>query len=171
MIRLNKGGRKMKKCKSCQSEIDSKAKKCPNCGKRQGMPIWLIVIIVILILGVVGAIVGGGESESKDKKEEPKTGTTTEKKEKLTLEDGHSGSLDEYGAFYYIEGYVKNDSDKEYNYVQIEFTSYDSEGNTLGTCVDNASGLEANGRWKFKASCLDDTKNIASYKLKEITGY
>lgn len=160
----------MKKCKSCQSEIDSKAKKCPNCGNKQGMPIWLIVIIVILILGVVGAIVGGGESES-DKKEEPKTGTTTEKKEKLTLEDGHSGSLDEYGAFYYIEGYVKNDSDKEYNYVQIEFTSYDSEGNTLGTCVDNASGLEANGRWKFKASCLDDTKNIASYKLKEITGY
>jgi hypothetical protein len=170
MIRLNKGGRKMKKCKSCQSEIDSKAKKCPNCGKKQGMPIWLIVIIVILILGVVGAIIGGGESES-DKKEEPKTGTTTEKKEKLTLEDGHSGSLDEYGAFYYIEGYVKNDSDKEYNYVQIEFTSYDSEGNILGTCVDNASGLEANGRWKFKASCLDDTKNIASYKLKEITGY
>lgn len=160
----------MKECKSCQSEIDSKAKKCPNCGKKQGMPIWLIVIIVILILGVVGAIIGGGESES-DKKEEPKTGTTTEKKEKLTLEDGHSGSLDEYGAFYYIEGYVKNDSDKEYNYVQIEFTSYDSEGNTLGTCVDNASGLEANGRWKFKASCLDDTKNIASYKLKEITGY
>ena len=160
----------MKKCKSCQSEIDSKAKKCPNCGKKQGMPIWLIVINVILILGVVGAIIGGGESES-DKKEEPKTGTTTEKKEKLTLEDGHSGSLDEYGAFYYIEGYVKNDSDKEYNYVQIEFTSYDSEGNILGTCVDNASGLEANGRWKFKASCLDDTKNIASYKLKEITGY
>ena len=103
----------MKKCKSCQSEIDSKAKKCPNCGKKQGMPIWLIVIIVILILGVVGAIIGGGESES-DKKEEPKTGTTTEKKEKLTLEDGHSGSLDEYGAFYYIEGYVKNEDRMDY---------------------------------------------------------
>lgn len=156
----------MKKCKHCQSEIDAKAKVCPNCGKRQGMPIWLIVVIVILVIAVIGALAGGGESTN----EEEQTGTTT-KKENLVLEDGYTGSLDEYGAFYYIEGYIKNNSDKDYEYVQVEFTAYDSEGNTLGSCYDNTSSLEGNGRWKFKASCLDETDKIASYKLKEITGY
>ena len=157
----------MKRCKYCQSEIDPKAKICPNCGKKQGMPIWLIIVIVIVIIGVIGTLAGGGETT--EKKEQ--TGTTTTKEEDLVLEDGYNGSLDEYGAFYYIEGYVKNNSDKDYEYVQVEFTAYDSEGNTLGSCYDNTSSLEGNGRWKFKASCLDETDKIASYKLKEITGY
>lgn len=156
----------MKKCKHCQSEIDDKARVCPNCGKKQGKPILLIVIIVIIIIAVIATLGGGGETE----KEPSQTGTT-EKKENLVLEDGYSGSLDEYGALYYIEGYVKNNSDKDYEYVQIEFTAYDSEGNTLGSCYDNTSSLEADGRWKFKASCVDETDKIASYKLKEITGY
>lgn len=157
----------MKKCKYCQSEIDEKAKVCPKCGKKQGFPIWLIVVIVIVVI----AIIGGLGSNSSDNEAEEKTGTTTEKKEDVVLEDGHTGSLDEYGAFYYIEGYIKNNSDKDYSYIGVEFTTYDSEGNTLGTCIDNNSSLEANGRWKFKAICTDDVKNIASYKLKDITKY
>lgn len=156
----------MKKCKHCQSEIDDKARVCPNCGKKQGKPILLIIIIVIIIIAVIATLGGGGETEN-----EPSQTGTTEKKENLVLEDGYSGSLDEYGALYYIEGYVKNNSDKDYEYVQIEFTAYDSEGNTLGSCYDNTSSLEADGRWKFKASCVDETDKIASYKLKEITGY
>ena len=156
----------MKKCKHCQSEIDDKARVCPNCGKKQGKPILLIIIIVIIIIAVIATLGGGGETEN-----EPSQTGTTEKKENLVLEDGYSGSLDEYGALYYIEGYVKNNSDKDYEYVQIEFTAYDSEGNTLGSCYDNTSSLEADGRWKFKASCVDETDKIASYKVKEITGY
>ena len=156
----------MKKCKYCQGEIDDKAKVCPNCGKKQSKHILLIVVIVIVVIAVIASLGGGGETE----KESSQTGTT-EKKENLVLEDGYSGSLDEYGALYYIEGYVKNNSDKDYEYVQIEFTAYDSEGNTLGSCYDNTSSLEADGRWKFKASCVDETDKIASYKLKEITGY
>lgn len=156
----------MKKCKHCQSEIDDKARVCPNCGKKQGKPILLIIIIVIIIIAVIATLGGGGETEN-----EPSQTGTTEKKENLVLEDGYSGSLDEYGALYYIDGYVKNNSDKDYEYVQIEFTAYDSEGNTLGSCYDNTSSLEADGRWKFKASCVDETDKIASYKLKEITGY
>ena len=156
----------MKKCKHCQSEIDDKARVCPNCGKKQGKPILLIIIIVIIIIAVIATLGGAGETEN-----EPSQTGTTEKKENLVLEDGYSGSLDEYGALYYIDGYVKNNSDKDYEYVQIEFTAYDSEGNTLGSCYDNTSSLEADGRWKFKASCVDETDKIASYKLNEITGY
>ena len=59
----------------------------------------------------------------------------------------------------------------DYSYVQIEFTAYDSEGNTIGTCLDNNSGLEKGGRWKFSAMCLENADNIARVELKELTGY
>lgn len=156
----------MKKCKYCQTEIDSKAKVCPNCHKKQGMPIWLIVILVILGIMIIGSIAGGG-SES-DKKEQ--TGSTT-KSEKISLLDDHTGHVEsEYS--YEITGTLQNNTDKDYSYVQVEFYAYDSEGNLLDTCLGNNSGLEANGKWKFTASCFfgnGDANKVSSYKLKEIT--
>lgn len=156
----------MKKCKYCQSEIDTKAKVCPKCGKKQGLPIWLIVIIVILVIAIIAGL-GGSSNDT----ENEQTGTTSEKQDDVVLEDGHTGRLDDYGTFYYIEGYIKNNSDKDYSYIEVDFTTYDSEGNTLGTCMDNNTSLEANGRWKFSAICTDDVENIASYKLNDITKY
>ena len=70
-----------------------------------------------------------------------------------------------------VNGYIKNDTGKDYEYVQVEFTSYDADGNTLGTCVDNQSGLKDGGRWAFKASCIDSPDKVAKVELKEITGY
>lgn len=140
--------------------------------KKKKMPKWLIVVIVILVIAVIGGLAGGGDtSTGKDNDtKDNNTVETTEKKE-LTLEDGWSGSLDEYGAFYYVNGYIKNDTGKDYEYVQVEFTSYDADGNTLGTCVDNQSGLKDGGRWAFKASCIDSPDKVAKVELKEITGY
>ncbi len=137
--------------------------------KNKKMPKWAIVVIVIIVIVVVGSI-SDGNSNSNNSQTSKKTNTVT-KQEPLVLEDGHTGAPDEYGMAYYIEGYIKNTTDKEFSYVQVEFISYDSEGNTLGTCLDNNSGLEANGRWKFKAICTSDADKIASYKLKEITKY
>lgn len=51
-----------KQCKKCKEEINKKAKRCPKCGARQGMPVWLIVIIVIVVIGII-ASVGSGDSE------------------------------------------------------------------------------------------------------------
>ena len=152
----------MKKCKHCQTEIDSQAKICPNCRKKQGMSLWVIIAIILVVIVIISSL-GGNESDNSEEK------VKTTRNETLTLEEGYKGSLDEYGSFYYIEGYIKNNTDKEYDYVSVEFTTYDAEGNILGSCYDNNSGLEANGRWKFKASCLEDVENIASFKLKEIT--
>lgn len=150
----------MKKCKSCKSEIDSKAKVCPNCRKKQGFPKVLIILGILVAVAIIAIAAGGGSSENKE--------TETER---FTLEEGHSGAPDEAGFAYYVEGYIKNNKDKNYSYIQVTFTTYDSEGNTLGTCLDNNSGLEANGRWKFKAICVENIENISSYKLTDITGY
>lgn len=140
-------------------------------------PTWVVVLCVIFGIFMLGGVFYsiGTDAEKKetstnsnDNKEKV---VETNKKKELVLEDGYTAGLDEYGAFYYIEGYVNNSTDKDYNYVSIEFTSYDSEGNTLGTCLDNNSGLEKGGRWKFKAACLENTDKIASVKLKKLSGY
>ena len=56
--------KKTKMCKYCREEIDSKAKVCPHCKKKQGSPKWLIIIIVILIIAAVGSALGGNESSN-----------------------------------------------------------------------------------------------------------
>lgn len=159
----------MKKCKHCQSEIDSKAKICPNCRKKQGFPVWLGIILIILGMGLIGSALGGTYINEPSNNND-KTNTSVNQ-EKFILEEGHVGSLDEYGVGYYINGYIKNNTNKEYSYVQVTFNLYDKDGNQLGTAVDNINNLEANGRWKFKAIALSETDSIASYKLAEITGF
>lgn len=155
----------MKKCKHCQTEIDAKAKICPNCRKKQGLPIWIVIILVVVGIAVVASMTGG-ESDSSNNP----TGTT-DKTEKISLLDGYTGKVDsEYS--YEITGTLKNNTNKNYSYVQIEFYVYDEAGNMLDTCLGNNSGLEANGTWKFTASCFfgnGDSHKVASYKLKEIT--
>lgn len=58
----------MKKCKSCQSEIDSKASKCPHCqadqrGWFRKHPI-LTVILVVILIGIIGSTSGGNKGNS-----------------------------------------------------------------------------------------------------------
>ena len=156
----------MKKCKYCQTEISNNTKICPNCKKKQGMPKWAIILIVIVVIIFLISFSGGEEP-----KKETIGNTTTEPKENLTLETGHKGYSDEYGFSYYIEGTIKNNTDKVYSYVDVEFSVYDKAGNNLGSCYDNNSNLDANGTWKFKALCSGEAKDIASYKLVEISGY
>lgn len=139
--------------------------------EKKKIPTWAVVLIVIAIIGIIGSFGNSSNESNNDSNKENNTSTKTTEKKELTLEDGWTASLDDTGYFYYIEGYITNPTDKDYSYVQVEFTSYDSEGNTLGTCIDNNSGLEKDGRWKFKAACLESVENIANVKLKEISGY
>lgn len=58
----------MKKCKSCQKEIDAKATKCPFCQSDQGSwfrkhPI-LTVILILFVLGLIGSAGKGGSSST-----------------------------------------------------------------------------------------------------------
>lgn len=58
----------MKKCKYCQSEIDSKAKVCPNCKKKQGPHIVRWVILGVLLLGLVSCVMSGNDEKEKESK-------------------------------------------------------------------------------------------------------
>lgn len=55
--------KQMKVCKKCKEQIDKKAKKCPHCGSKQGVPVWVIIIIVIVIIAII-ASAGGKESDT-----------------------------------------------------------------------------------------------------------
>ncbi len=166
----------MKKCKECGEEISSSAKKCPKCGKDQRNffmkhPV-LYTIVILIIIGVVASSGGNTNNNTTQTNGGSSETTTSTKKEKFTLEDDHIGSSDQYGMSYTIEGSIKNNTDKQYSYVQVTFNLYDSDGAQIGTALANINNLEANGLWKFKAiGSLGDGKSVASYKLMEITGW
>ncbi len=118
---------------------------------------WFWVIIAVVVIGIAGA---GSQNN-------PSTpSSTSETQEKFSLIDSE-GSHD--GFAYYVTGSIKNNTDKEYSYVQVTFNLYDAEGAQIGTAMANINNLEANGTWKFKA--IGGTEEAASYKLAEITGW
>lgn len=69
-----------KKCKYCQTDIDQKAKICPNCKKDQR--IWFAkhpILTAILVLFVIGIISSAGGSSSKPTSTDTSTKPTTGK--------------------------------------------------------------------------------------------
>lgn len=162
-------------CKECGKEISKSAKTCPNCGKKQ-VSKTKVIIIVIIFIAIIGGVAGSSKNPTGSDTTKTNSGasgsTATTNNEKFTLEDGHTGSTDEYGMSYNIEGSIKNNTDKQYSYVQVTFNLYDSDGAQIGTALANINNLEANGLWKFKAiGSLGNGKSVASYKLMEITGW
>lgn len=182
-------------CSNCGKELNDNSEFCLGCGiaieknKSNGtsnkkFPAWLIVLLVILGVAFIGFVFGGDtetddndnlSNESSINNEQNSNGdsnnNSSTKKEKLSLEEGHYGYPDDYGFAYYIEGYINNNTNKDYSYVQVSFTAYDSEGNTVGSCYDNNGGLQAKGRWKFKALCSGEAEEIVRYELDTITGW
>ena len=72
----------------------------------------------------------------------------------------------------YVNGTLTNNSMKDYDYIQIEFSVYDSNGIKLGTAIDNATYLGAGETWSFSAMLLDfPSSRPASYKLVDISGW
>lgn len=166
----------MKKCKYCQSEIDVKAKICPNCSRKQsGIKKWIFLVIAIFI--VFAAFSGSEDSTESNNSStsnvngEQQNNISDVKKEKFSYEITNSYS-DDYGFAYYIEGIVKNNKDKNYSYVQISFNCYDVDGNNLGTAMDNTNNLLGNETWKFKAMAMfSDAENVDHCDFYEVTGW
>lgn len=156
-----------KKCKHCQSVIDKKASICPNCNKGQKnlMPIWITfaIIGVFMIMVLILAINVSKDIPTNNNYQ------STSKTEKFSLlkENKH---FDGYN--FYIDGEIKNNTNKQYSYVQVSFNLYDKNGAQIGTAIDNINNLEAQGIWKFKAMYFGtNDAEVDRYKLIEIIGY
>lgn len=126
---------------------------------------WFWVIIMVLVIGVAGVQEDGNITQETSSNTQSST-EINKTQEKFTLVESE-GSYD--GFAYYVTGTIKNNTNKEYAYVQVTFNLYDSDGAQIGTAMANINNLEPNATWKFKA--LGVTEEVASYKLAEITGW
>ena len=150
----------MKECRHCGSEISNKAKICPVCKKSQEgiiakfFKLFAIAVILLILLGV------GISNIAKEKDEEQENFD----------HDITNEYTDSIGT-HYIEGTLKNNNNKEYSYLQIEFVCYDADGNNLGTALDNTNNLGSNETWKFKAMLLSTSGEATKCEFKEVTGW
>ncbi len=141
---------------------------------------WVWVLGVIVLIGAANALGGGGgSSQPAPAAPAPSAGAGSQapapaaepKKERLTLDEGWE--IDRSNQFaVYVNGYVSNNTDKPIDtYVQITFDTLDKAGANLGTCLANTNTIDANGKWKFKAICTADAKEIETVRFKELTGF
>lgn len=68
-----------------------------------------------------------------------------------------------------ITGTVRNNTDKKYSYVQIEFNLYDKSGAQVGTALGNITNLEPYGIWEFEAIGL--VSNATMYSFSDLSGW
>lgn len=103
----------MKKCKSCQTEIDENAKKCPNC--REDQRSWfakhkiMTAILALILIGIIASVAGsgsggnnnnnsgndGGSSSTQDAEKSFRFNDRADKQEKdVEIAVGESGTVD-----------------------------------------------------------------------------
>lgn len=89
-----------KKCKHCQTEIDKKAKVCPNCRRKQGGKAKFIILGIIVIIVIVAALNGTDDGPKKVENTDgtkqastDKANTTTPEAEVTTFKVGETASL------------------------------------------------------------------------------
>ena len=138
-----------------------------------------IIPVVLILLAIIGSMMGGG-----DNKEPTNVGTTTtaeetkeepvEEKKDYELTEVKVTEPDMAGSVS-VTGILKNNTDKDKGYVQIEFPVYDENGNKLGTAFDNINDLKAGGTWNFKATSLESMTHEGKVEIKtdevDVTGF
>jgi len=80
----------------------------------------------------------------------------------------YDDKTDEFGSLI-IVGKIKNNTGKEQSYVQVEINLYDKDGAQVGSTLANVNNLEVDAIWAFEAYVLEE--NVASYKIKDVTGF
>ncbi len=68
-----------------------------------------------------------------------------------------------------ITGVLKNNTDKDYDYLQISFTLYDADGNVVDTAFTNVNNIKPGQTWKFEAMYFEES--AVRWELDEITGW
>ena len=140
---------------------------------------WWFWVVAIIVIGAIGAGMNGTKNQATettksttDSQHQSSTSETKskEKKDRLTLDDGWQlDTSDPYSTK--VTGTVSNNSDQAINsYIQITFSALDAEGANVGDCLANANTVDAKGKWKFEALCLNPSNNVKTVRFKDITG-
>lgn len=124
----------MVKCKECGAEVSSKAKQCPNCGKRRmgiGAIIGIVIVVLLVIVGF-SACTSGGSSNSNTNVQQQNASNTSEvntnvaQNEQVTNPDNLKIKSADFGTNYsgdklvYITYEWTNNDDAEHPF----FTTY-----------------------------------------------
>ncbi|WCC80219.1 FxLYD domain-containing protein [Cutibacterium equinum] len=151
--------------------------------------VWFWLLVIVVLVATVSALTSGGDStdpttnapasgeaktadktakKPEGKKAADKPAVETKPTERLVLEKGYKFVNDEFSPM--VTGTVSNNSDKPVKLlVTITFNAYDESGANVGTCTDSTESIDANGKWKFKAYCLD--QDVAKVKFKDLSGF
>ena len=68
-----------------------------------------------------------------------------------------------------VTGTIRNNSSRNYSYVQVLFDVYDSSGNLVGNALGNINNLGPLETWRFKAVYFGADGH--RFRLDEITGF
>lgn len=134
--------------------------------------VWFWILAVVVVVGIYGAGSGGNDDNtSVQKAENSSTENVAEEKKEYELKDVKV-TTDEFGGNY-VEGVLVNNSDKDKNYVQVQFSASDADGNKIGSALDNVSNLGAGKSWKFKAMLLETSDGEITFDLDnpEVSGF
>ena len=124
-----------------------------------------LIFAFIIILAAIGSC-GDDTKPTTQAVNQPVTQTAKEEKPDLELLESKKMNKD---SLKYVVGKIKNNSNKQYSYVQVEINLYDNNDNQVGSTLANVNNLEPGGTWKFEALIFEE--KATKYKIKEITGY
>ncbi len=82
----------------------------------------------------------------------------------LELTSDQGSSVDGYGR---IRGWVRNNCEKRFNYVEVEYKLYNAGGDVVGGAMTNLAALGPHDSWKFEAIAMQPYKR---YQLARIAG-
>ena len=92
-------------------------------------------------------------------------GTIQIDKNKLTISNDVRGYYNAEKKAYYIEGKIKNNTNKDYNSINIDYYLYNESGEVLGAASTYLQKLGANKTWNFKV-IYDEVDAINVYKFE-----
>jgi len=86
-------------------------------------------------------------------------------KGKLTIQANTKGYYNQEKGAYYIEGKVTNNTDKDYNGIDIRYYLYNEDGEILGDASTYIQKLDAKKTWNFKVIYEEvDAESVAKYE-------
>lgn len=163
-----------KKCKSCQTEIDVKAKKCPHCqadqrnwaGRHPILTGFLVLIIIIIVISAASGGSNKGGSTGSDNASSAQSQTQSAKVGQ-TVNDGDlaftvqsvdneqsiGDSFDQktaQGTFYVLSVKIQNNGKDTKTINASDFTVVDSQGRKYDYSTDGQTAMEMqNGGTSF----------------------